>query len=192
VDEERSETRYVMRIAEIGESSNFRTHPALSVPLRARPSECRPQFPHFLSISHSKEVDLGLSLLLHCNGVALSVFHTYISSLWCLSLCEYSNSCPYTNKDTTIWRATVCFSFFTESLPPLATSPHRSTSARIHIKMPLCASVQGDPCCGVLSYLQWAGPWDYISLPVLLQIRFDPLQGVLKCEACNCLMSVST
>jgi len=39
VDEERSEMRYVMRIAEIGESSNLRTQPALPVPLGARPSE---------------------------------------------------------------------------------------------------------------------------------------------------------
>jgi hypothetical protein len=44
-DEERSETRYVMRIAGTSEPSNLRTHPALSAPPRARPSECRPQVP---------------------------------------------------------------------------------------------------------------------------------------------------
>lgn len=44
-DEERSETRYVMRIAGTSESSNLRTHPALSAPPRARPFECRPQVP---------------------------------------------------------------------------------------------------------------------------------------------------
>jgi hypothetical protein len=51
-DEERSETRYVMRIAGTSEPSNLRTHPALSAPPRARPSECRPQVPliPFLSL----------------------------------------------------------------------------------------------------------------------------------------------
>lgn len=42
-DEERSETRYVMRIAGTSEPSNLRTHLALPAPPGARPSERRPK-----------------------------------------------------------------------------------------------------------------------------------------------------
>lgn len=79
-DEERSETRYVMRIAGTSEPSNLRTHPALSAPPRARPSECRPQVPliPFFFFSSLKErrggTVLGLRRLPLCedSGVALS------------------------------------------------------------------------------------------------------------------------
>lgn len=71
-DEERSETRYVMRIAGTSEPSNLRTHLALPAPPGARLSECRPQDPSpSLSLQTAKKkVALGFSRRLSRDGVA--------------------------------------------------------------------------------------------------------------------------
>jgi len=112
VDEGRSEMRYVMRIAEIGESSKFRTHPALLVLPRARPSERRPIPSHspLLSLESQEngswtfaidssqwrcpeykgrdvpDIDLqrvcGASWVLHWHRGVLPLFK---SSAWCLT-----------------------------------------------------------------------------------------------------------